>query len=434
MILVAASVSSARTLNSATNPGCYQQLGRERCQLPRLFYVNASGLSDTIHAYFQLWSQPSVLLLRAPLQHPPQLNWTRLLNSSVDVSGALQANATAALGVSFIKLIEFDDVHDTGDLDKVDPSRSHDWPLSGFRFGDVHPRINGSRVTILSRLSSVSNGWRGNVSFTFDFEAVTGRSRFPSHLQLIGDSSLIQITLSHVHTSSGFKRSRFGLRMLSLSRNDSYQFLDEFRSSDDEYTPGYFTLVNVHSMTRTCNGSASPSPDSVNCSSSDRSSESVSGLAPIAPPSSSSSAAVETGYLQWRPVCYTRTSPSTSLPSSSAVRHYQLRGEVTDQVGVLLRAYFGGANDTERRRVYSLAVTFGAPGDGWYRRTNFTSWYMVVSLGSAPADHFSLFAQLLLFIGAGAPVLLVVFGSIWLCRRQQMPREELEEDQAPLVS
>jgi hypothetical protein len=79
------------------------------------------------------------------------------------------------------------------------------------------------------------------------------------------------------------------------------------------------------------------------------------------------------GYLQWRPVAY--VAKERDLSNSTETRSYGVKN-VTDHTthlnNTLLYAYY--SSNLDNFLVQSTAVSFGLKEDGFYKKTNYTSW------------------------------------------------------------
>ncbi|KAJ8884714.1 hypothetical protein PR048_016572 [Dryococelus australis] len=81
------------------------------------------------------------------------------------------------------------------------------------------------------------------------------------------------------------------------------------------------------------------------------------------------------GYLQWRPVAY--VSKQRDLSNSTDAHSYQLSdvphpGSVLNNS--LLYAVYSYMLDTPALLTQEAIVSFGLREDGFYKKTNFTSW------------------------------------------------------------
>lgn len=80
-------------------------------------------------------------------------------------------------------------------------------------------------------------------------------------------------------------------------------------------------------------------------------------------------------YLQWRPVSYTQYSRGVTDTTETA--YYPLVN-VTGQSYVarnsLLYAYYGQRMDNLLAE--QLNITLGMKGDGFYKKSNYTTWYV----------------------------------------------------------
>lgn len=79
------------------------------------------------------------------------------------------------------------------------------------------------------------------------------------------------------------------------------------------------------------------------------------------------------GYLQWRPVAY--VAKERDLSNSTETRSYGVRNvkdHTTHLKNTLLYAYY--SCNLDNLLVQSTTISFGLKEDGFYKKTNYTSW------------------------------------------------------------
>lgn len=85
---------------------------------------------------------------------------------------------------------------------------------------------------------------------------------------------------------------------------------------------------------------------------------------------------VQSGFLQWRPIVY--TSANKVVSNSTKTLEYEV-ANVTDSVATLnsslLFAFYG--SDLSKFLIKGENVSFGSNKDGFYAKTNFSSWYVL---------------------------------------------------------
>ena len=79
----------------------------------------------------------------------------------------------------------------------------------------------------------------------------------------------------------------------------------------------------------------------------------------------------------------------------------------------LLMGYFG-AQTVKEMEGNSVILSFGQPGDDFYAASNYTSWSFDVGFSKPATDQFSTLVLCMLFIGIGCPLLVFVFGAIYV--------------------
>lgn len=78
-------------------------------------------------------------------------------------------------------------------------------------------------------------------------------------------------------------------------------------------------------------------------------------------------------YLQWRPVVYTAATPSIGNSSDVGV----MDPSTIDHSNLLLNGTLATKLFSEKLQemlVQSTIVSFGSPQDGFYKKTNYSSW------------------------------------------------------------
>ncbi|XP_022257751.1 glycosylated lysosomal membrane protein A-like isoform X4 [Limulus polyphemus] len=114
------------------------------------------------------------------------------------------------------------------------------------------------------------------------------------------------------------------------------------------------------------------------------------------------------GYLHWKPVCYTNYKRTIAHSSDSST--YGIQYTNTSQPFSIVKAFFGPSDNNS---MSAFNVSFGSAGDGFYLKTNYTSWSVAIGYGRAPPERLSLMVILIISIGVGAPLLLMAIGGLY---------------------
>ncbi|RUS77818.1 hypothetical protein EGW08_014411 [Elysia chlorotica] len=396
LLMLSSSEAIKRKLETTFWPNCKDHL--ESCQIARslgnnVVYTKASTKDhDNLYYAFSTIGVPSIILARATgADSDLTFNWDKLMSDSLEDSISFKKadglKVDYMYAVAFTRLIEYNDTHDSADLNdkKLEPE---DWIFRNFTdfFWDSLPlKSDGSNGFVFNTTSdffppSLSNN--GSLSFTFQVCGEGGRaSKLPA---LEKTANLTQIDFVLDDFTPSFSRSRFALEtvLVSLSKNKKMS-IDETQSIDDEYSPGVFTINNWLS---------NPSDQ------------------------------VQTGFLQWKPVSY--LSESRGRKSATKVKHYKIvdvKDRVSDVALVkssIVEALFGNVWSRTDVIIRSSNISFGLSKDGYYVKNNYTVWSSSVGYGTPPADAISTTVVIIIAAGLGIPVILIIFGGIYTCTRR----------------
>ncbi|KAH9634625.1 hypothetical protein HF086_009277 [Spodoptera exigua] len=88
--------------------------------------------------------------------------------------------------------------------------------------------------------------------------------------------------------------------------------------------------------------------------------------------------------------------------------------------------------DKDNLLVQDMFISFGLPGDGFYRQHNFTSWSFTIGYGIPPVESFSLFVIIIISIGLGVPILLALSGITFVivrrCKQRNPPARFTDDE------
>lgn len=182
--------------------------------------------------------------------------------------------------------------------------------------------------------------------------------------------------------TSNYSHPRIAVTFLLVSSEikDEGSFkLNKRRNLDDEFTPGIFDVYDVVSP-RSTNGTQGGA------------------------------------FLQYRPVCYTtseRTVSGSTELKQGEIRDFISNGnEIDNFKNTLPYSYYGYALGSKVAQ--GMNITFGSTGDGFYSRSNYTSFSMLLGVGAPPIERLSAFVVTFAAIGLGVPLLVLLVGGIYL--------------------
>ncbi|XP_022257747.1 glycosylated lysosomal membrane protein A-like isoform X1 [Limulus polyphemus] len=369
----------SRELNMILNPDCdLPECKGEGSHFINLVHVSAKGDSDVIHYLWSTFGTPSVLIVQTSLKASLQINWESLLNESV-AEGIIQFSEKPyySFGLILAQLWQFNDTKDTG---KLDISTNESFPISFMEMSwqNINETMTCSsdQCSVSFETSSVDTDYflpNGSFSFQMTAHSKDGRNNILPHLEHTASSSQLNIVLNEM--KSHFTGSRFALEFLFFSSDVSHENIDPIaiesrKSVDDEYTPGVFKRYVLTTPSSRSNGSG--------------------------------------GYLHWKPVCYTNYKRTIAHSSDSST--YGIQYTNTSQPFSIVKAFFGPSDNNS---MSAFNVSFGSAGDGFYLKTNYTSWSVAIGYGRAPPERLSLMVILIISIGVGAPLLLMAIGGLY---------------------
>jgi hypothetical protein len=192
----------------------------------------------------------------------------------------------------------------------------------------------------------------------------------------------MQIDLVARNLTTNYTNPRVAVEFFIVSSENKNEGNFQFhkrRNLDDEFTPGIFDVFDI------------VSPRSHNDS--------------------------RGAFFQYRPVSYTtkyRTvSGSTELHQGDIVDLIEKDEDIEKRFNFSLPFAFYGYN-IKSRVAQGFNITLGLNGDGFYSRTNYTSFSMLMGIGGSPIESLSTFVITFAAIGLGVPLLVLVIGGIYV--------------------
>jgi Lysosomal transcription factor, NCU-G1 len=192
----------------------------------------------------------------------------------------------------------------------------------------------------------------------------------------------MQMDIVAQNLTSSYKNPRIAVTFLlvsSESKNEGSFKFNKRRNLDDEFTPGVFDVFDV-----------------------------------VSPRSRNST---EGAFLQYRPVCY--TTPARTVSGSTELKQGEIRDSNSSEKDIesfrntLPFSYYG--YNLGSKVAQSTNITFGMNGDGFYSRSNYTSFSMLLGVGAPPIERLSAFVITFAAIGLGVPLLVLLVGGAYVC-------------------
>lgn len=191
----------------------------------------------------------------------------------------------------------------------------------------------------------------------------------------------MQLDVVAINLTSNYTSSRVAVEFLIVSsekKTEGSFNLHKRRNLDDEFTPGIFDVYDI-----------------------------------VSPRSSNDSRGA---FFQYRPVCYTtkwRTvSDSTELRQGDIFNFNNNEKDIEKFQYTLPYSYYGYTLGSKIAQ--GTNITFGMHGDGFYSKSDYISFSMLMGIGAPPTEKLSMFVMTFAAIGLGIPLLVLLVGGIYL--------------------
>ncbi|KOC69813.1 Lysosomal protein NCU-G1 [Habropoda laboriosa] len=196
------------------------------------------------------------------------------------------------------------------------------------------------------------------------------------------NSTQVDIILDNIETNKSFNRSRFAIELLVVGGGNPNipMLVNPKKTVDDEHTPGIFEVIEARTP----------------------------------PYKSMDNYRTEGAYLQWRPVSY--TSVIRDVTNSTETIQYpplKVSNHTSAIRNSMLYCYYGDKVDdmlTQR-----IIVSLGTTGDGFYKRTHYSTWTFLIGYGTPPTEHFSYLVIMIISIGLGLPLIIMLAIGSYFC-------------------
>ncbi|XP_076465814.1 glycosylated lysosomal membrane protein B-like [Babylonia areolata] len=381
------------------NETVHQNATAPNASFPNMVYVRSSAGKDVLHFVMTTVKVPSILVVHTQGDANQNLsfNWDSLLaNSSAGMEGAISSSGSGHISYSFVlafsKLIEYDDIHDAASLADARKDNNTLWNVRNFtefKWMNATQGQGGNSIifnTTSPQLAPYGNNTEGSMYFEFEINSDEGRDADLPRLIYNANNTQMNFVLDKYVPK--YNKSRFALEMTIVANHTSQDMsVEETKSIDDEYSPGVFRVVNWYSAGKS-----------------------------------------NKGYVQWKPVCYLAAERARAV--GTEVMRYDLQNRTAAGSGVnqlleesLAQAFFGRElNDSKTVTQRTLSVSFGLSQDGFYLKNNYTAWTASVGYGKPPVEGISTLVIVIIAAGLGIPVVIILFGSIYVCVRKQRRR------------
>ncbi|XP_013140537.1 PREDICTED: glycosylated lysosomal membrane protein B-like [Papilio polytes] len=367
-----------RTINAEINPGC------KNCSLDStLVYIKAEGQTDTIH---QIWDFtrgiPTMILAVSGTNSTMQISW----DGERPVNFTMNDKVRYSFATAIDKIYEYNDLADKGRMDEK--SWIHAQSLKRVRWELKEQVITEKEAMVRLHGTMHQNRSRDIIDVKLDLLPYKDYATELPHLIHTANSTLVDISLVNLTTSRQYNSSRFALHLLLVSTDPATDTMHNVmrKSLDDEHTPGVFEIIEIKSPSSLSRGDG--------------------------------------GFMQFRPVGYTQRARNVA---SSTVAHVSDFNRTWLPEWSTLKTFYRGYDDDELL-VQDMVVCFGEPGDGFYKRYNYTAWSYTLGYGAPPIEGFSLFVIVIISVGVGAPLLLALSGVLYALRSRTRTHSALANE------
>lgn len=370
----------------------------ENCKSQKntLLHIDAEGPNDSLHYLWNFIDNPSVLVALTNKSSKLNIKWTgdplsKLKQTTDCLPQKISFNDSAifSYGLSIKKIYEFNDANDNGVINSSSSANINVLNPSYFVWY-IRNKAIGDETVELEMIGHSYNDEEKNLTRTGSITlliSVFGKlDRFNRQPFMLHSENTTQIDLSidNFETNKTFTNSRFAIELLFVSDGepDIVIPVNVKKTINDEHTPGIFKLVEINS------------PKNENTSM----------------------------YLQWRPISY--MTKERDVTDSTDVVFYPL-GKSKDAFddatnSILLPYYEENINGIIARK---LNVSFGSNGDGFYKKTNYTSWTLLLGYSHSLDERFTSGTIILISNIIGLPFLLLILYSSIVYIRKPSVRE-----------
>ncbi|KAH3833721.1 glycosylated lysosomal membrane protein-like [Dreissena polymorpha] len=364
-----------------------------RCDNLSIAHISAEGDSDALHYLVTSLGMPTVLVAKTDPGADVTIDWEKLLsqNDTVRKNAITITKKKYSFSVMFTKLIDYNDTKDTADMTKYDATSTvwNIYDLKDFVWANLSEVSDtaDNTVTLKASSSSVINPipWMNNGTFSIKLNAFGSHGREDQLPHMQYNENLTQFDLTIDDLGTNLVNSRFGVEVLIVGENNEAMIVNSTKSIDDEYSPGVFLIYNWYTRLTT----------------------------------------LDTGFLQWKPVCYQAL--ARARDAATGMKYYQLQNasqsNQDDLMNTIAYAYF---TDMASTNIKAQNFSFGIGKDGGYNKAKVITWSGSIGHGKPPEDSVSVVVLIIILAGLGVPVLIIIFGGVYVCikkRRRNTARQ-----------
>ncbi|CAH0587878.1 unnamed protein product [Chrysodeixis includens] len=379
VFLLSLAYGEDRQIISKLNPGCPYKTNKT------IAYIQARGSHDTIH---QVWDftrgMPTIIYVVSSVNSTLDVIW----DDTEPTKFVLKGKRLYSFAATIDKLHEYDDIDNNGHIDNKCPQRAISFRNAVWRRSDS---VLTDKEAMLHMQGHFEEHWRkGTVDIKLDLLPYTDYAVDLPHLIHTANSTLVDIGLVNLTTSRDYNASRYAIHFVMLSTDSKTENMtyNMRKSLDDEHTPGVFEIFEIKT------------PKSYRSD--------------------------DGGFMQFRPVGYTEAERSVSSSTNAYISNFT---KASLPKSSILKVFY---EDYNSLLVQEMFISFGLPGDGYYRQHNYTSWSFTIGYGAPPVESFSLFVIIIISIGLGVPVLLALSGITYVlvrrCKQRNTPTRFTDDE------
>lgn len=378
--------SSIFQLKLHINPGCPSDICDANKGLINLAHVTADSASDRLHHIWSFVGKPTLLVALAGLNSSVQIDWDSFVGFTNESVRSVKINPPPEFAMVIVlnRFFQFNDLEEKGNFVNVQDKDlvAYDTSLFAYNFSKsvelddfVEFKVRATKFND----SSIGGGINLTVQTYGDFDHGWN---YP-HLLHNSNGTQLDIVFDKFKVRKAFKAPRFAVE-LAFMTSDSKLTNNSFRMSrrrtlDDEHTPGIFELDNLQS---------------------------------------------QSGYFEFRPVAYTHPERDVSTSTDTHFGPLMCPQDMWFESSLAF-AYFGYS---QNHLVQAANISFGMTNDGFYTKSNYTSFTFLMGLGVPPTEELSKFVVTVALVGVGIPIIMLLVGVSCICLKRVRTYRRLMED------
>uniref|UniRef100_A0A336LLA7 CSON010963 protein n=1 Tax=Culicoides sonorensis TaxID=179676 RepID=A0A336LLA7_CULSO len=365
-----------RKLTAYLNPDCPDEFCIEKNKKINVMHITADSDHDRIHHLWSFVGKPSFMMALGDKNSTLSIDWANFMRFSdgKEKSVTITPEPEYVTITVLNQIFEFNDPNDHGDFRNVTDKNIlaldtslFDYEFNGTRMKDNFVELS-IRATKYHNTPNITN--IGAIEFTLQCYGYKNHATNYPHLLHNSNNTQIDIVFDKFKLKKSFHAPRLAMEMIFAtsdlkSSNETFH-ITKRRTLDDEHTPGIFELDTL-----------------------------------LSPRS----------YIEYRPVSYTKRVRDVS---DSTDTHLSPVIDVVDQLNnkSLIFDYFGL---NEEHLLKRTNLSFGSVNDGFYSKTNYTSFSFLIGIGNPPTEELSNLVIGIALVGLGIPAMLLLLGGTCIC-------------------